>query len=520
MTPFLALLSRELRARWMLLAAAFAMGCFIALISLVPNSRGARPEEVRAAAGLAVALVWATLLAIGLGATALARDLGERRLAFDFRLPVSATAIWGARLLGAYLVVLLAGLLVYLPLAPLGLDLTVLPEAIDMIASSAFAHGERFSLDIEALLAWLPLLIAGLLLLSHLAGMAVFGDRAWSGFDLLSLGLVVAATVGGISMLQPWRASGGAWNLVVLVVALLLLALLGATLLQLRLGRSERDRSHRVLSLSLLGLTLFPAAASLGYARWYLSPELRDLVGYRVTAHGLGAHWVSLEGQVDRPGELWVRFLLQPATRRALRLGPHPPGYWNRSVRISDDGSTLAWLDRYDQGGRVTRQLVTLDADRPDASPARSPLAWRTPISAWSLSGSGIRVATLQRTGDYWDPRRVVVESVARGDLIAALLLPECRSGGALRFATDDRVLVACAPRDMTPYETEARLFFAVDLRERRLLPFDSTEPRDWASEDEDSGSAVRDPGGRWHWRDPASGELVPLLDEAQYRAR
>ena len=123
MRAFAVLLRRELTSRRMLLAASLAMGVVVAVVPLFVSRNGARPEEIRAAAAVAVALAWTVLLAIGLGATCLARDLGEHRLAFDFRLPAPATAIWSARLLGAYLTVLVAGLAVLLPSVLLGFDL-------------------------------------------------------------------------------------------------------------------------------------------------------------------------------------------------------------------------------------------------------------------------------------------------------------------------------------------------------------------------------------------------------------
>lgn len=521
MTAFITLLARELRSRWMLLAAALGMGCFIALISLVPNSRGARPEEIRAAAGLAVALAWAALLAIGLGATTLARDLGERRLAFDFRLPASATAIWGARLLGAYLVVLLAGVSVLLPLAPLGVDFSGATGAIDYATSELLFRGApQDPLRVEAFLVWSPLLVAGLLLLSHLAGMAIFGSRAWSGVDLIAVGLVSAGTLAASLQLRIWWVSLAVWSVASLVGVLLLAALLAASLLQVARGRSERDRSHSAFSLAFLGLALIPSAGALAYARWYVSPEPSELMGWRSWARGLGDQWVALEGQVRRPGELWVRFLVHPSSDWTLRLGPFPFRSETSWPQLSGDGSTLAWLERIDEGDAAVRQLFTLDAQRPDVGPVRSPLAWRSRLGAWSLSSDGERIATLQYSRDYEEARRVVVETVAEGHLIAALLLPDCRGGGALRFQSDDRLLIACAPRGLSLTQERARLYLAFDLVEQRLAPLDPTDPRDWAIEKSDATSVVRSPGGRWLWRDPATGGLVPLLEEAQYGNR
>ena len=83
---------------------------------------------------MAVALAWTVLLAVGLGATCLARDLGEHRLAFDFRLPAPATAIWSARLLGAYLTILLAGTAVLVPSLLPGLDFQGATLGIDLFA--------------------------------------------------------------------------------------------------------------------------------------------------------------------------------------------------------------------------------------------------------------------------------------------------------------------------------------------------------------------------------------------------
>ena len=61
MRGFTLLFGRDLQQRWMLFAASFAMGLFIAAIPLLRGSR-LSPAELRGAAGLTAALIWCAVL--------------------------------------------------------------------------------------------------------------------------------------------------------------------------------------------------------------------------------------------------------------------------------------------------------------------------------------------------------------------------------------------------------------------------------------------------------------------------
>lgn len=96
MRALLAIAARELRERWTLVAASFAGGFVLLAIALREGER-ALPIAVIAA----VPSAWA--VALLMGGSVIARDLGEGRLGFFYARPVPWWAIGGGKLLAALL---------------------------------------------------------------------------------------------------------------------------------------------------------------------------------------------------------------------------------------------------------------------------------------------------------------------------------------------------------------------------------------------------------------------------------
>ena len=70
---------------------------------------------MRSGVALGLALIVSLVLAMALGGSVIARDLGERRLGFYFARPISGGAIWAGKLAAAAVLAVGAGVLVLLP---------------------------------------------------------------------------------------------------------------------------------------------------------------------------------------------------------------------------------------------------------------------------------------------------------------------------------------------------------------------------------------------------------------------
>jgi len=445
MRAFWLLLGRELRARRMLFAAALAIGLLSALVPALPGVHTSRPEEVRGAAAAVAAGFWGLALAIGLGASAVAGDLRERRLAFDFRLPASAAAIGAARVGAGLLTTLGASALVLAMSLPLGVELGFLAD-------------------------WLPfapLALALLFLLTHAVTLSIAGERAWSALDFGSLFAV------GIGVWLAWRpfyryyVPPGELRLGVLVALLLALGLLVAIVFQIGLGRSELDRAHRAFSTALAGAALVVVLAAIGFARWYLTPSPEALVAARRAE--LGGGWTLTTGEArHRPGAAFA-LLRHEASGRALAPVPTPKlGWFNPYAAVAADGSRLAWLEIGE--GRRDLELWTLDAREPRGAPRRAldGLEWSQEV--WALSPDGTRTVSIGRLGEG---RRLYCDEIATGRRLATLALPDLAQVRALDFVSAQRV------RGRGWLLSDAKLvpdqrFFEVDLESGRF----TLEPR------------------------------------------
>ena len=146
MSAFWILLGRELRARRPLLLVSPVFGLLVLVVVQLPGARSPHPELVRGAAAAVAAGLWGIALALGLGASVVAGDLREGRLAFDFRLPASAAAIGAARLLAGLICTLAGPALVLAIPALFGADLSfvagrLLLAQLALVLLFVLAHG-------------------------------------------------------------------------------------------------------------------------------------------------------------------------------------------------------------------------------------------------------------------------------------------------------------------------------------------------------------------------------------------
>ena len=117
MRGFVAVAYREIEQRRNVLAAAIVAAVLPFLAPLLPAVRHDAAAEVRFYTAAFLAFAFAAGLSLLLGTTAIGSDLSQRRLGFYFSRPIGASAIWTGKIAAAWLVVVLATVIVLAPAA-------------------------------------------------------------------------------------------------------------------------------------------------------------------------------------------------------------------------------------------------------------------------------------------------------------------------------------------------------------------------------------------------------------------
>jgi hypothetical protein len=269
------------------------------------------------AGGIAVAVPCG--VAIALGSSVIAGDLGEGRLGFYFSRPMSGLAIWGGKMLGALVLTAVAVALVAGPVIWANADL---PGGVHTAAVIA------------------PLL---LIVSAHAVASAL---RSRS--RLLPVDLVVAVVLAGAAALifQRLVAAGAHETLFVLgpwMVGVLILSLLVAGLAQVVYGRSDPRRGHVVLSWVLWSTLALGVLGFAGFARWVLAVTPAEV--------GFWAMEVPSRGETFRLKSAGASFAGQGRARFAPSFWVNAAtGAWARDARsawhrFSSDGRRIFWLE-------------------------------------------------------------------------------------------------------------------------------------------------------------------------------
>ncbi|HJV88883.1 MAG TPA: hypothetical protein VJ623_01150 [Holophagaceae bacterium] len=301
----------EWRGRRLLwLGTAFAaVACQVVPWLVAPQ--GLRVIDARISLALVVSIALAWILGVRFGAGMVARDLRGGTLGFLFAQPLRPAEVLLGRLLGSYALCV-------------GIALAVLLPAMAVAGEVRVAF-------LGDILGW-PLLLC--LLGAHAASVA-FGSR--SPWMLLDLALLGATAVGTLKW-GMWMISFGAISLEGLIRLLgwtLVLVLFIASLLQVERGRVDRLRSHRVLSLGVLGLAIPLALAGFAWAHRAAHPPRTAFRGPTWMQPAPEGPWVALGGSKEGSG------LLNLETGRGLRFTPSG----NAPIHaFSADGRRVVWV--------------------------------------------------------------------------------------------------------------------------------------------------------------------------------
>lgn len=422
MKTMIALLRHEIAERRLIAAAGLLLGLVPLALPFLPNVPRQPAEDLRGGTALILAGLLSGALALGLGATVVGRDLGERRLGFFFARPLPGWAIWGGKMAAALALAWGAGLLVLLPALLLG-DL------------SRAELGRLVVVGALAVLVLVPL--------AHAVGVLLRARSAWLLLDLIGLATIGVAALAILDALGRAGAMSAFWNVAWGLGAALFAALVAAGLLQIARGRTDLRRGHRFLSLTLWSVLLVAVLTLAGAARWVIAAPLSSLAEIGSVSAAPAGSWIAVSGYAAHRGDYWPAYLVDlrhGAGHRIPLISVN--GRWWQPPVFSEDGRRAVWVE----AGRGRYELVVADlAD--GVYRRRSSRLFNAQLSSLTLSPAGDRLATYGRG-------RVLVEDTLSGRLLASAPMAnewprvELRflpGGGRLRIfeavaAEDDRL--------------------------------------------------------------------------------
>jgi hypothetical protein len=496
MNGLLALLAREVGERRMVFVVAAALSLAPFAAPLLTAGNGSVGRESTLATAVVLALALSSVLAAALGASIIAGELADRRLAFYFERPLSGWAIWGGKLGAALALALGAGLVVLLP--------------------AALLHGSQEpGLLSQLRLAW-PAGALLVVLVCHALGVIARARTAWILLDVAAA-LVVAGLVWfDVRQLLPWPSSFAPLGLSLAAAATLGLALLSASAVQVIGGRTDLRRAHRLLSSTLWSGLLAPALAATAYIAWYVHPAPTALDMVASLSADRSGRWVEmagaarLGGQPKDPRFLPAHFLVDRAGGSWQRMGA--VGAWRSShfspVMFAADGRSAAWLERTGDGSR--NELMRIDLTMPHPRAQATRLTFASPYLA--LSPDGARIAALEGS-------RLVVTEIATGRLLASVAAGMDSAG--LAFISPDRLRFFRALEDATTSPSGALAVDEVEVaggRVRPLCRFALNAPYTWSASPDGERLLIRsypESGNRASsLYDAASGRLLAVLPQ------
>lgn len=313
---------REIRERKMVLWGALGIGIIFLLLPILPQLRSSA-EAVWTVASMYVAVPTGMALALYGGASFVAAELKENRIAFFMSRPIPTLAIWGGKILAAITLGFAGMVLVLLPVTLAGNGLVWLLTDSDW--------------GTPAILALVGIGITIGAPLAHAGGIALRSRSAWLLLDLTTLtvlGLVVWSSLQRL-LLRNAIGLAGVVFLVTLGILIPVLALAGYR--GFGAGRTDLRRTHAhqsVLAASGIALVVL---GQLGYLSWAESASSEDVTGIRVAGCSGWECPPVLYGTTPGRGDLETLFVHWSGKT-------FKPGIAH-GIATSQDGGRLAWIE-------------------------------------------------------------------------------------------------------------------------------------------------------------------------------
>jgi hypothetical protein len=520
-----AIMARELRERWTLPLAVFCFGFVPLLLAL---RVGERPRAVSLV--LAAPVGWT--VALLLGGSVIARDLGDGRLAFFFARPVPWWAIAGGKLL--------AGLL-------LTLGTTVAAALPAMLAEGRwtdYAAVLRESASGGGPAVFLAVLVA-VIAMGHAAAVVYRARSTWAALDVL---LFAAAVLGAILLFRAFVRLGvvssaqppEAWRLV-LQLLLFTCVPLAAAAAQTAFGRSDLRHGHRALSMTFWAgaLACFAVVGS-SLARERAATPAEFQKRHVAAAAGDG-RFVALLAMDPPPQGRAASFLLDTTSGRSLRIPIQSPS------ALSPDGRYAVWAEEapFWRPHDLDLQLARLDGPAPEVETVElDPPLPTASVEGFALAAGARQVAIVQQQAlsvhDLPSGRSLSRTSGSDGDWVTAAFLPD----GRVRALRRVRPVVGGPGRGVIPgflelvelgggvpssrvsFEAVGHAMPASDITGDLVLLYEPLLPRIVSLHDARSGRRLRrfesDPATGWVVRDAAlvAGGVVAVVESAGPQSR
>jgi ABC-type transport system involved in multi-copper enzyme maturation permease subunit len=335
MSHVLVIAAREIRERKLVIIGAVLIAPLSALAPLISGAHSSQRGDILIVAGAVTAVLYAAGLAIAIGGGIVGRDLRTGRMSFYFSKPVSASAIWFGKVIGALTTIAVAAIIILIPALAMG--------------------GRAWEMRLDQPLRLLALVAGGAILLflvSHVVS-TLIASRS----PLVLADLAMFLTLLGVLLIvtRPLAIAGATYSVTFIVLGVLaasVLVILAAGARQLARGRTDARRNHIELSRVVWPVMLLVVLGAAGYSKWVrtLTPRNINLWGIAQSPAG---DWLVLEG-VRHYTDYHGAVLMNMTTGATKQVAAH-------EVIFSRDGRTTAWLQ---PDGATQYRVTTMDLSR------------------------------------------------------------------------------------------------------------------------------------------------------------
>ncbi|MBI4752550.1 MAG: hypothetical protein HY774_29000 [Acidobacteria bacterium] len=336
-------------------------------------------ENIRAGAQL-LGMVVSYGVAFYTGLSLFGRELSEKRMGFFFSRPISATALWIGKLLGAWLLIVGSLLLVCLPAILMDANPFLLREKVGWpvltfgagVLPFLFCLGLTTSIAFRSKSWWLTVDLVSLMITTLLVGLGA--DRLVQEGALLPL------------------IFGGLFFFVVAMTGMLV-----ASRISLGQGRTSLRSVHRVMSLCLWSIVFLGVGLFDGYTRWVISVTPDDFTQLR-NVSPISNGWFLIDGQVRYRPDYVPKLLHNPLTGQFVRVGDLDTEYSFPSVSPNGQYATWVHIPRYrkpeDSGGPYSGNLILCRLEGATPKPQTTSLVYPS-NTHFEFSPDGASVAAI-----------------------------------------------------------------------------------------------------------------------------
>ncbi len=327
--------AREIRARQMILVAVLVVAVLPFAARVLGRDRGPELQELIV---LLLCTSFPFAIALGVGASTFSRELGEGKLGFYFSRPIPASALWAGKLMGAVAVILVAFACMQVAILA-SLPERHLPRAADDLA------GYFKVLGAGVLLLLFVMAVGNVVTSMYRARSPWFvADIVLAAASVAAFAIIVRTTVeaGAVFALVRHPHEPGGARAAEFVLAALVVALLGASAVQLAVGRSDARRAHAALSVTVWVSCLLILGGFAAWQRWLLAiaPAQTGADGDSLIAPPAG-EGLFFRGHTGRVG-FRPFFFMDAGSGAFLRISPEG----NPVPAFSADGRRAAWVSR------------------------------------------------------------------------------------------------------------------------------------------------------------------------------